>query len=72
MANWMGDELLYYWSWNAINACNGNYPATWNIPAGAIDKDLYLSIPETDVRRSLFVMPDQLPFKPYSTMGSLV
>lgn len=65
-----GNELLYYWSWNAINACNGIYPATWNIPAGAIDKDLYLSIPETDVRRSLFVMPDQLPFKPYSTMGA--
>lgn len=66
-----GDNILYYWSWGAINACNGVYPAMWGIGAGAIDKDLYLSIPETDVRRSLFVMPDRLnrTLNPYNNMS---
>lgn len=66
-----GDNILYYWSWGAINACNGAYPSAWGIGAGAIDKDLYLSIPETDVRRTLYVMPDQLPksLRPYNAMS---
>lgn len=66
-----GDNILYYWSWGAINACNGAYSSMWGIGTGAIDKDLYLSIPETDVRRSLFVMPDQLPksLRPYNAMS---
>lgn len=51
---------LYYWSWQAHEACNGSYPAMWGHGANAIDKDLYLSISETDVRRRLFAMPDQL------------
>lgn len=65
-----GNNLLYYWSWSAINACNGAYPAAWQIGAGAIEKNLYLSIPETDVRRSLYVMPDQLhkSLTPYNTL----
>jgi len=54
------NDNLHYWSIQSWNACNGPYPALWKIGANAIDKDLYLSIPEGDIRRSLFVMPDQL------------
>jgi len=54
------NDNLYYWSTQSWNACNGIYPATWSIGCNAIDKDLYLSIPEGDIRRSLFAMPDQL------------
>lgn len=51
---------LYYWSAHANSACNGVYPAAWGYCPAAIDKDLYLSIPESDMRRSLFAMPDQV------------
>lgn len=54
------NDNIYYWSTQSWNACNGTYPAGWGFGCNAIDKDLYLSIPEGDMRRSLFVMPDQL------------
>jgi predicted small secreted protein len=59
--NW--DELsnmLYYWSFQCYYGCNGIYPGTWGYGPNAIDKDLYYSMSSTDVRRSLFAMPDQL------------
>ena len=66
-----GKNNLFYWSWNAINACNGAYPAAWQMGAGAIEKDLYLSIPESDVRRALYVMPDRFEadMQPYDEMA---
>lgn len=51
-------SALYYWAAQSFNTCNGVYPANWQYAPGAIDKDLYLSIPETDMRRRLFAMPD--------------
>ena len=67
-----GKNNLFYWSWNALNACNGAYPAKWQMGAGAIEKDLYLSIPENDVRRELYVMPDRFneDMQPYNEMSS--
>lgn len=53
-------SALYYWSAQANSACNGIYPYSWGYCPAAIDKDLYLSIPESDMRRSLFAMPDQV------------
>lgn len=52
---------LYYWSFQSFAACNGTYPGNWGVGANAIDRDLFLSIPENDVRRSLFVMPESYP-----------
>lgn len=52
---------LYYWSFQSFAACNGSYPGVWSVGANAIDRDLFLSIPENDVRRSLFVMPESHP-----------
>lgn len=53
-----GERGLYYWGAQSFNTCNGVYPSNWQYAPGAIDKDLYLSIPETDMRRRLFAMPD--------------
>ncbi len=53
-------NYLYYYTAQCIYACNGIYAANWMVGGGGIDKDLYLSISEGDVRRSLFAMPDQL------------
>lgn len=54
------NNYLYYWSTQCYYACNGIFAANWRIGSGGIDKDLYLSISEEDLRRSLFAMPDQL------------
>lgn len=54
------DNGLYYWAEPHITGCNGAYPTVWSMGAGAIDKKLYQSMSETDVRRKLFAMPDQL------------
>lgn len=53
-----GEVGLYYWAAQSFNTCNGVYPSNWQYAPGAIDKDLYMSIPETDMRRRLFAMPD--------------
>lgn len=55
---------LYYWSFSSLYSCNGTYPAHW-VYNNSIDKGLYLSIPEDDIRRSLFAMPDQAFSKPF-------
>lgn len=52
---------LGYTSFQSLNACNGSYPGGWRMGCNAISKDLYMSIPEGDVRRSLYAMPDQMP-----------
>lgn len=51
---------LYYWSPQNYNSCNGVYPVNWGVGASAIDRDLWLQIPEKDIRRSLFAMPEML------------
>lgn len=57
---------LYYFSFQNFSGCNGAYPASWGIGANAIDKELYLSMQQNDIRRSLFVMPDVLKIAPYN------
>lgn len=53
---------IYYWSPQNYNSCNGTYTTFthWNIGPSAIDRDLWLQIPENDIRRSLFAMPEML------------
>jgi len=63
-------NLLGYWSYQNHDACNGSYPALWGHGANAIDLDLYQSMSETDVRRSLFAMPEQLNFYPFNSLDS--
>lgn len=55
-------NMLYYCSTQSYDAVNGSYPAApgWCYGANAIDKALYLSIPASDVRGDLYVMPDRL------------
>lgn len=55
------DSGLYYWSFQSQNSCNGIYPSLWGYAPGAMDKDLYMKIPEGDVRKSLFI-PDKLTY----------
>ncbi len=56
------NDYLYYWSFQSVAAVNGAYPLSWNVGCqiGSIDRDLFLSIPENDVRRSMFVMPENI------------
>lgn len=49
---------IYYWSPQSYDACNGIYGYHWGIGPSAIDRDLWLRIPEKDMRRNLFVMPE--------------
>lgn len=49
---------IYYWSPQNYNSCNGAYSALWRVGAGAIDRDLWLRMPEKDIRRTLFAMPE--------------
>lgn len=56
-----GNNLsIYYWAPQNYNACNGAYPAAWGMGCNAIDRDLFLQIPENDIRRSFFMMPESL------------
>lgn len=57
---WGSEEACGYAQPQVFTACNGVYPATWNMGCNAIDVDLYRSIPEKDVRRQLFAMPDNM------------
>ncbi len=50
------DETLYYYSYFAYIAYNGNASAVRNYPK-CISKELYEQIPETDIRRDLFLDP---------------
>lgn len=62
-ADYYSDGLLLgYNSFQASAAVNGSYPLFWNCgnQLGCIDRSLFLSIPEGDVRRELFVMPETL------------
>lgn len=62
----------YYWSHGSKYSLNGDYNTLWGIHSGAIDRELYLSMDEKDIRRECFVMPEhsmvkgsaygQLPF----------
>lgn len=47
-------------SWAAYNACNGNYPNYWQMGSANINVDLYDQLDPNDIRRSRFIMPDQV------------
>lgn len=52
---------LYYYSFQNWNSCNGAYNSIWGIGSNAISRDLFLSMSENDVRRQLYVMPENMP-----------
>lgn len=49
---------LYFWAFQHKNACNGAYAVRWNMGANAMDRDLYKHMDAGDVRRTLYVMPE--------------
>lgn len=49
---------LYYYSFQHLNACNGTYPTMWGYGGNAIDRDLYLTMSKSDVRNTMFIMPE--------------
>ena len=51
-----GDQTIYYYSYFAYCGSNSNAGACRNYPF-AISKELYDQIPETDVRRNLWLAP---------------
>lgn len=53
-ADWRG-----YAAHGSYFACNGPYQFYWSVGAGSINKQLYDLMPEGDIRRTLFVMPDK-------------
>lgn len=56
---------IYYWAPQNYNACNGAYPAVWSMGCNAIDRNLFLQIPENDVRHSFFMMPEVVKITPW-------
>lgn len=52
------DFQIYYWAPQNFDACNGDYGYFWGSGPNAIDRNLWLKIPEKDMRRNLFVMPE--------------
>ncbi|MDX9854099.1 MAG: RagB/SusD family nutrient uptake outer membrane protein [Tenuifilaceae bacterium] len=55
------DETLYYYSYFAYIAYNSNASAVRTYPK-CISKDLFNKIPVTDIRRSLFLDPENLSY----------
>lgn len=60
------DETLYYYSYFAYIAYNSNASAVRNYPK-CISKELYDKIPATDIRRDLFLDPEDYSYS--STTG---
>ena len=58
-----GYDTTYYWSWGSHNSANGGYVLNWAMGAGAMNIDLYNTMPDNDVRRNLYLMPDKLKVK---------
>lgn len=51
--------FIYYWAPQNLQAANGVYAQSGG-GGSAIDRDLFLSIPQNDIRHSLFAMPEEL------------
>ena len=62
-------ETLYYYSFFAYNGFQANTSAVRNYPI-TIGKQLYESIPETDVRREMWLAPE--PGEKYSTTNGQI
>jgi len=62
------DQTLYYYSFYAYIASNSNAGACRNYPV-AISKELIDQIPETDVRRALYLVPSEDEYKECNAAG---
>ena len=58
-----GSTNMWFASFGATYACNGQYPQRWtSIGAGAVSMDLYRQMGDlNDVRANLFFTPDKVP-----------
>lgn len=65
------DQTLYYYGFFAYQASNSNAGQCKNYPA-AISKELYDLIPETDVRRKMFLAPTAEEVGTYSTKNGAI
>lgn len=54
-------ENQWYWSFGTQFACNGYYATNTRYGAGAINTELTDSIPNNDIRKSLFFTKDKFP-----------
>lgn len=61
-------ETLHYFQFFAFQGSNSNAAAARNYPC-AISKELYDSIPTTDVRRAMFLNPDTMTFNTSSGLA---
>lgn len=55
-----GSENNWYWTFGTQFACNGYYAAKSSYGAGAIDKACTDAIPNSDIRKGLFLTEDKL------------
>ncbi len=53
-------NMLGFYSYQSSAAINGAYPLFWSrgCVVGCMDRKLYLQIPEGDVRRTMYIMPE--------------
>lgn len=69
------DQMVGYWSWGAMYACNGSYVSFWGNGAGAISIDLANEVVDklgpNDVRTELFWIPQNLDKVPANIRGNL-
>ncbi len=70
-ANTEMDQLVGYYSWGALYACNGAYVENWGMGCGAINIDLARQIDPNDIRGDLFWIPRNLTEVPKGVRGNL-
>ena len=54
-------ENHWYWTYGTQYSCNGYYAGKYAYGAGAIQRELINRIPNTDVRKSLFLSEEKFP-----------
>lgn len=59
-ANEVMDQMVGYYSWGALYACNGAYVSYWGMGCGAISIDLARQLDENDIRGDLYWIPRNL------------
>lgn len=56
------DEMLGYWCWGGMYACNGSYVSFWGqYGAGSINYDLIRQLKRGDIRSTMYLVPENAP-----------
>lgn len=64
-------ENVWYWSFGTQFACNGHYGTQMDTGTGTISRELIDKIPDTDIRKSLFLSKDKFPGADFNKAGVL-